>query len=101
MGPLSDRDRDVRESVAWALYTIGDPGASSAIDTPLRRETDSEVQLGLIRTLGATGEASVPALERLVASPDSAVRNVAIRALAGGDASEPWPWPRPEPRPFP
>jgi HEAT repeat protein len=98
---LSDRDRDVRESVAWALYTIGDPAAASAIDTALSRETDAEVQLGLIRALGASGEGSVAALERLVASPDSEVRNVAIRALAGGDASGPWPWPRPEPRPFP
>jgi len=98
---LSDRDRDVRESVAWALYTIGDPAAASAIDTALSRETDAEVQLGLIRALGASGEGSVATLERLVASPDSEVRNVAIRALAGGDASGPWPWPRPEPRPFP
>jgi HEAT repeat protein len=98
---LSDRDRDVRESVAWALYTIQDPAAASAIDTALRRETDSQVQLGLIKAIGASGEGSVTALERLVASPDSEVRDVAIRALAGGDASGPWPWPRPEPRPFP
>jgi beta-lactamase regulating signal transducer with metallopeptidase domain len=98
---LSDRSRDVRESVAWALYTIEDPAAASAIDAALRRETDSEAQLGLIRALGAMGENAVGALERLVASPDSQVRNVAIRALAGGDASGPWPWPRPEPRPFP
>jgi beta-lactamase regulating signal transducer with metallopeptidase domain/HEAT repeat protein len=98
---LSDRDRDVRESVAWALYTIQDPAAASAIDTALRRETDSQVQLGLIKALGASGEGSVTALERLVASPDSEVRDGAIRALAGGDASGPWPWPRPEPRPFP
>ncbi len=98
---LSDRDRDVRESVAWALFTIEDPSAAGAIDAALRRETDSEVQLGLIKALGAAGDSSVGALERLVASPDSEVRNVAIRALAGGDASGPWPWPRPEPRPFP
>jgi hypothetical protein len=98
---LADRDRDVRESVAWALFTIEDPSAADAIDAALRRETDSEVRLGLIKALGAMGENSVSALERLVASPDSGVRNVAIRALAGGDASEPWPWPRPEPRPSP
>jgi beta-lactamase regulating signal transducer with metallopeptidase domain/HEAT repeat protein len=98
---LADRDREVRESVAWALFTIEDPSAAPAIDTALRRETDSAVRLGLIKALGATGENSVGALERLVASPDSQVRNVAIRALAGGEASEPWPWPRPEPRPSP
>ncbi len=97
---LSDRDRDVRESVAWALYTIQDSETTNAIDAALRRETDAEVQRGLIKALGATGEASVTALQRLVASPDPEIRDVAVRALAGG-ASGPWPWPRPEPRPFP
>jgi beta-lactamase regulating signal transducer with metallopeptidase domain len=98
---LSDRDRDVRESVAWALYTIEDPATTGAIDAALRREPDTEVQRGLIRALGATGEGSVDALQRLVASPDSEIRGIAVAALAGGDASGPWPWPRPEPRPFP
>jgi beta-lactamase regulating signal transducer with metallopeptidase domain len=98
---LSDRERDVRASVAWALYTIGDPGAAGALDAALRRETDAEVQHGLIRALGATGEASVAALERLVTSPDPEIRAIAVAALAGGDASGPWPWPRPEPRPSP
>ena len=98
---LSDRERDVRASVAWALYTIGDPGAAGALDAALRRETDAEVQHGLIRALGATGEASVTALERLVTSPDPEIRGTAVAALAGGDASGPWPWPRPEPRPSP
>jgi beta-lactamase regulating signal transducer with metallopeptidase domain len=101
MAALSDRERDVRASVAWALYNIGDPGAASALDAALRRETDAEVQRGLIRALGATGEASVPALERLVTSPDPEIRSIAVAALAGGDASGPWPWPRPEPRPTP
>jgi beta-lactamase regulating signal transducer with metallopeptidase domain len=98
---LSDRDRNVRESVAWALYNIGDPGAAGALDAALRRETDTEVQHGLIRALGATGEASVSALERLVTSPDPEIRSIAVAALAGGDVSGPWPWPRPEPRPSP
>jgi beta-lactamase regulating signal transducer with metallopeptidase domain len=98
---LSDRERDVRASVAWALYNIGDPGAAGALDAALRRETDAEVQHGLIRALGATGEASVAALERLVTSPDPEIRAIAVAALAGGDASGPWPWPRPEPRPSP
>jgi beta-lactamase regulating signal transducer with metallopeptidase domain len=101
VGALSDRERDVRASVAWALYNIGDPGAAGALDAALRRETDAEVQHGLIRALGATGEASVAALERLVSSPDPEIRGIAVAALAGGDASGPWPWPRPEPRPSP
>ena len=101
IGALSDRERDVRASVAWALYTIGDPGAAGALDAALRRETDAEVQHGLIRALGATGEASVAALERLVTSPDPEIRGIAVASLAGGDASGPWPWPRPEPRPSP
>jgi HEAT repeat protein len=98
---LSDRDRNVRESVAWALYTIGDPRTAGAIDSALRREQDPEVQHGLIRALGAVGEGSVEAFQRLVSSPDAEVRGMAVAALAGGDASGPWPWPRPEPRPFP
>ena len=101
IGALSDPERDVRASVVWALYTIGDPAAAGALDAALRRETDSEVQHGLIRALGATGEASVAALERLVTSPDPEIRGIAVAALAGGDASGPWPWPRPEPRPSP
>ena len=101
IGALSDRERDVRESVAWALYNIGDPGAAGALDAALRRETNAEVQHGLIRALGAAGEASVPALERLVTSPDPETRGIAVAALAGGDASGPWPWPRPDPRPYP
>ncbi len=98
---LNDRDRDVRESVAWALYTIRDTETSAAVASAVRRETDSDVQVGLIRALGSLGDGSVSELERLVASPDTAVRNVAIRALAGGGATGPWPWPRPQPRPFP
>lgn len=98
---LSDSDPDVRLSVAWALYEIEDPSAGSAIDAALRRETDNRVQLGMIRALGSMGDMAVDALERLVVSPDSTVRAMAIRALAGGSAGGPWPWPRPYPRPFP
>jgi hypothetical protein len=47
------------------------------------------------------GDRSVDALSKLVSSPDSTVRAVAVTALAGGSAGGPWPWPRPEPRPFP
>lgn len=98
---LGDKDRDVRESVTWALFTIHDQGTAAAIEAAFRRETDAGVREGMIKALGRMGDASVDVLQRLVASPDSQVRAVAITALAGGDASGPWPWPRPEPRPFP
>ncbi|MBL8978737.1 MAG: HEAT repeat domain-containing protein, partial [Gemmatimonadetes bacterium] len=86
---------------AWALFTIADPAGTDAIDTAYRKEADSEVRTALLRALGAMGDRSVPALERLVTSPDSSVRTIAIMALAGGNATGPWPWPRPRPRPFP
>ncbi|MEP6573332.1 MAG: M56 family metallopeptidase [Gemmatimonadota bacterium] len=98
---LSDKDRDVRLSVAWALYNIRDDQAVNALDAAFRHETDSDVQHGIIRALGAMGERSVEALQRLVSSPDPEIREGAVTALAGGNASGPWPWPRPEPRPFP
>ena len=74
---------------------------AAAIEAAYKRETDSEVRIGLIRALGAMGESSVDALQRLVTSSDSEVRATAVTELAGGGASGPWPWPRPEPRPFP
>lgn len=98
---LSDKTPDVRLAVAWALYQIRDPGTAPAIDAAFRTETDGEVREGLIKALGQMGDASVDALQRLVSSPDSAVRTVAVTALAGGNATGPWPWPRPQPRPFP
>lgn len=101
VGALSDHDRDVRLSAAWALYAIHDPATIGALDAAYHHETDDDVRVGLIRALGAMGEASVDALQRLVTSPDSAVRAVAVTELAGGGASGPWPWPRPQPRPFP
>ncbi len=98
---LGDRDRDVRLSAAWALYQIEDAAATSALEAAYRKETDREVRIGLIRALGAMGDAAVDALQRLVSSSDKEVRATAVAELAGGGASGPWPWPRPEPRPFP
>ncbi len=98
---LTDQNRDVRLSVAWALFNIGDSGTTAPIEAAFRRESDREVQLGLIKALGRMGELSVETLERLVSSPDAEIRTVAVTALAGGNATGPWPWPRPEPRPFP
>ena len=101
VGALSDRERDVRASVAWALYTIGDPGAAGALDAALRRETDAEVQHGLIRALGATGEASVAALERLVTSPDPEIRVSRSRPWPGATHPAPGPGPGRSPDPLP
>jgi HEAT repeat protein len=98
---LSDRDLRVRRSAAWALYTIEDAGAASAIEAAFQREHDAELRRDLVRALGAMGDGSIDALQRLVGSPDPEIRREAITALAGGRASGPWPWPRPEPRPFP
>ena len=98
---LGDGDREVRLATAWALYNIQDAGVIGALDAAFRKEADPEVQEGLLRALGAMGEASVEALQHAVTSPDSAVRRVAIAALAGGNAGGPWPWPRPMPRPYP
>jgi len=98
---LGDHDRDVRLSAAWALYVIRDTMTVGALDAAFRRETDPEVQRGLLRALGAMGDRAVDALSKLVSSPDSEVRAVAVTALAGGNATGPWPWPRPRPRPFP
>jgi beta-lactamase regulating signal transducer with metallopeptidase domain len=98
---LGDRDRDVRLSAAWALFNIRDAETTAALEAAYRRETDAEVRIGLIRALGAMGDRSVDALQRLITASDTAVRAAAVAELAGGGASGPWPWPRPEPRPFP
>jgi HEAT repeat protein len=98
---LSDKNRGVRLSAAWALYQIEDSDATGAIEAAYNRETDPEVREGLIKALGVMGDRAVDALQRLVTSPDPKVRKFAVTALAGGNASGPWPWPRPEPRPFP
>jgi HEAT repeat protein len=98
---LSDKDAEVRQLAAWALFNIQDPDAVPALDSAMRRETDRETQRALIRALASTGEKSVDAIKRLIDSKDPEVRSAAIRALAGGGSSGPWPWPWPEPRPYP
>ncbi len=100
-GLLTDGNRDVRLSAAWALFEIEDPSAGPALVAALRKETDHDVQVGMIRALGAMGDDAVDALQQVISSPDTTLRSVAIAALAGGGATGPWPWPRPEPRPYP
>ena len=67
----------------------------------LAREKNKELQIAYIRALAAVGEKSVDALKGLLESKDPEIRNIAVRALAGGNATGPWPRPWPEPRPFP
>jgi beta-lactamase regulating signal transducer with metallopeptidase domain/HEAT repeat protein len=98
---LRDRDPEIRELAAWGLYQIEDPAAIPALDAALRSESDKELQIAYIRALAAIGERSVDALKGLLESKDPEIKAIAIRALAGGNATGPWPWPWPEPRPFP
>jgi HEAT repeat protein len=98
---LKNKDAEVRELAAWALYEIEDPSTAPALETALRAEQDKDLQLAYIRALAALGEKSVDALRGLLESPDSKIKTMAVRALAGGNAAGPWPWPWPEPRPDP
>jgi beta-lactamase regulating signal transducer with metallopeptidase domain/HEAT repeat protein len=98
---LRDKDARVRELAAWALFRIEDPNTAPALETALRSETDKNVQIADLRALATLGERSVDAIRGLVESPDPRIRNMAVRALAGGHATGPWPWPWPEPRPYP
>lgn len=98
---LRDRDKEARQLAAWALYQLEDPTALPGLEAALRTESDQETQLAYIRAMAVMGEKSVDAIRGLLESPDSSVRSMAVRALAGGHAMEPWPWPWPEPRPNP
>ena len=98
---LSDKDPEMREVTAWALYQIEDPASVPGLQAALARESDKELQIAYIRALAAVGEKSVDALKGLLESRDPEIRNIAVRALAGGHATGPWPRPWPEPRPFP
>ena len=98
---LKDKDPEVRELTAWALYQIEDPSTAPALEAALRAEASKDLQMAYIHALAALGEKSVDALRGLLESPDSKIKTMAVRALAGGHAAGPWPWPWPEPRPDP
>jgi HEAT repeat protein len=98
---LSDNDPELRELAAWVLYEIEDPASISGLEAALAREKNKELEIAYIRALAAVGEKSVDALKGLLESKDPEIRNIAVRALAGGNATGPWPRPWPEPRPFP
>jgi len=98
---LNDQDPEMRELAAWALFQIEDPAAISGLEAALKREQDKDLQVAYIRALAAVGEKSVDALKSLLESKDPEIRTIAVRALAGGNATGPWPRPWPEPRPYP
>jgi beta-lactamase regulating signal transducer with metallopeptidase domain len=98
---LNDKDPEMRELAAWSLFQIEDPASITALEAALNRESDKELQIAYIRALAAVGEKSVGALKNLLESKDPEIRSIAVRALAGGNATGPWPRPWPEPRPFP
>ncbi len=98
---LRDESEDTRLKAAWALGQIGDPAALDAIRDALKAEKGSRVGKALVRALIKSGGRSEETLTQLLSSSDPAVREAAVRGLAGSESFNPWPWPWPRPRPFP
>ncbi len=98
---LKDSQPMMRQLAAWALYQIEDPSTAPALTAALQGETNAELKVHYIQALAALGEHSVDAVRGLLLSSDPKVKQMAVRALAGGNGSGPWPWPWPEPRPYP
>ena len=98
---LRDPNDECRRTAAWALHEIADPAALPALETALRAATDEESQLTYLRAIAAMGDPSVDVIRGLLDSSNPRIKSMAVRALAGGEATGPWPEPRPEPRPFP
>lgn len=98
---LRDEDEKVRELTAWALYAIEDPATAPALQAALQAEREKRLQVAYIRALGALGEKSVDAIRGLLESSDPEIKAMAVRVLAGDEASGHWPMPWPQPRPRP
>ncbi len=98
---LTDKEPRVRMLAAWALHNIEDPATIPALQSALKAERNPDVEVSMLRALASLGEQSVEAIKDLLDSPDPQVKQMAVRALAGGHATGPWPWPWPEPRPQP
>ena len=98
---LSDENTDVRLKAAWALGQLEDPNALSTIRDALKAEKNDRVRKALIRALMKSGESSQETLTQLLSSSDPAIREAAVRGIAGARSFDPWPWPWPRPRPFP
>ncbi|HEX3927350.1 MAG TPA: M56 family metallopeptidase [Gemmatimonadales bacterium] len=100
LSALTDVNADVRLKAAWAALQIGDSAALPALRGALHKETSADNQKAMMRALLSSGEDPEKMVEWL-RSPDAELRQMAARALAGGEASSPWPWPWPRPRPLP
>jgi beta-lactamase regulating signal transducer with metallopeptidase domain/HEAT repeat protein len=98
---LRDPDEQTRNSAAWALYQIHDPASLPGLEAALRAATDEETQIVCLRAMAGMGDQAVDAIRGLLESSNPRIKAMAVRALAGGEATGPWPRPRPEPRPFP
>jgi HEAT repeat protein len=98
---LRDHSLEIRELAAWVLFQAEDPSSIPALNAALKGETNQRLQMAYLKALAAMGEKSVDAIRGLLTSPDPKIKSLAIRALAGGNATGPWPWPWPEPRPYP
>jgi HEAT repeat protein len=98
---LKDQQPMLRQLAAWALYEIEDPSTASALTAALNAETVPDLKINYIQALAALGEKSVDAVRGLLLSSDPKIKQMAVRALAGGNGAGPWPWPWPEPRPYP
>jgi beta-lactamase regulating signal transducer with metallopeptidase domain len=98
---LHDPDDECRRTAAWALHEIEDPAALPALESALRAATDEESQITYLRAIAVMGDRSVDVIRNLLDSSNPRIKAMAVRVLAGGQASGPWPEPRPEPRPFP
>lgn len=98
---LRDHDEECRRTAAWALHQIEDPAALPALETALRAATDEDSQITYLRAIAVMGDRSVDVIRSLLDSNNPHIKAMAVRVLAGGQATGPWPEPRPEPRPFP
>jgi HEAT repeats len=98
---LRDPSEECRHTAAWALHEIGDPAALPALESALRAATDEGSQITYLRAIAVMGDRSVDVIRNLLDSSNPRIKSMAVRVLAGGEATGPWPEPRPEPRPFP
>ncbi len=98
---LRDHDEECRRTAAWALHEIEDPAALPALESALRAATDEDSQITYLRAIAVMGDRSIDVIRDLLDSSNPRIKAMAVRVLAGGQATGPWPEPRPEPRPFP
>jgi len=98
---LRDSDEQSRNSAAWALYQIRDPASLPGLEAALRSAKDEETQIACLRAMAGMGDRAIDAIRGLLDSSNPRIKAMAVRVLAGGQATGPWPRPRPEPRPFP